>query len=256
MSKVILVASGKGGVGKTTTAINIGAALNSLKEDVLVVDGNLTTPNIGLYFGAPIVPVNLNHVLSDKAELYNAIYEHESGTKILPASLSVNDLRKIKYSKMKDLSKKLKEAADYIIVDSAAGLGEESTSAMDMADEIIVVINPELPSVTDALKTIKVAESKGKPVKGAVITRYTGAKTDMTIQSIRSMLEVPIIGVVPEDKKAKQAVAQKDAVFHLYPRAKMSKAYKDIALNILGLKDFNKKDNSSFFGKLFGKLGF
>jgi len=67
--KLITVTSGKGGVGKTTTSINLGAALNELGKEVVVVDANLTTPNLGLHFGAPIVPVSLNHVLQGKADI-------------------------------------------------------------------------------------------------------------------------------------------------------------------------------------------
>ena len=89
MAKLITITSGKGGVGKTTTAINLGAALNAFGKEVIILDANLTTPNIGLHLGAPIVPVSLNHVLLGKARLSDAIYEHESGTKIITSSLSI-----------------------------------------------------------------------------------------------------------------------------------------------------------------------
>src|SRR3989338_8232232 len=105
MKRVIVITSGKGGVGKTTTAINLGAAINHFGRDVLIVDGNLTTPNIGVHFGSPEVPVNLNHVLSGKAEAFEAVYEHDSGVKIIPSSLSIKELKKIKPEKLKDLKK-------------------------------------------------------------------------------------------------------------------------------------------------------
>src|SRR3989344_7495282 len=92
MSKFILITSGKGGVGKTTAAVNLATAMNYFDEDVTLVDVNLTTPNVGLHLGAPVVPVTLNHVLSGKADLVDAIYEHESGAKVIPASLSIKDL--------------------------------------------------------------------------------------------------------------------------------------------------------------------
>ncbi|RMG76099.1 MAG: septum site-determining protein MinD, partial [Bacteroidetes bacterium] len=95
MSRLITITSGKGGVGKTTTAINLATAINSFGKEVVVVDANLTTPNVGLHLGAPIVPISLNHVLLGKAKVQDAIYEHESGTKIIPSSLSVNELRRI-----------------------------------------------------------------------------------------------------------------------------------------------------------------
>ena len=88
MTKIIVITSGKGGVGKTTTAINLGAAMNYFGKDVLVIDGNLTTPNVGIHLGSPEVPINLNHILSGKADVFEGVYEHESGLKIIPSSLS------------------------------------------------------------------------------------------------------------------------------------------------------------------------
>src|SRR3989338_6323163 len=115
MTKLITITSGKGGVGKTTTAINLGAALNGFGKEVIVVDANLTTPNVGLHLGAPIVPVSLNHVLSGRAKIDDAIYEHESGTKIVPGSLSARELRKWNNGKLNGIGKKLKRMSDYVI---------------------------------------------------------------------------------------------------------------------------------------------
>ena len=158
MTRIITITSGKGGVGKTTSAINIGAALNSFGKEVIIVDANLTTPNVGLHLGAPMVPVSLNHVLSGKAKISDAIYEHESGTKIIPSSLSVKELRQLNHGKLKEVSKKLKKLADIVILDSAAGLGEEAIAGMEAADDIIIVTNADILAVTDALKTSKLVE--------------------------------------------------------------------------------------------------
>src|SRR3990167_6753582 len=124
MPKIITITSGKGGVGKTTTAINLGVALNYFGKEVVIVDANLTTPNVGLHLGAPIVPVNLNHVLLGKAKVSDSIYEHQSGTKIIPSSLSVKELKRLNHDKLKEVGRKLKKMADFVIFDSAAGLGE------------------------------------------------------------------------------------------------------------------------------------
>src|SRR3989338_3248141 len=112
MTKIITITSGKGGVGKTTTAINLGAALNAFGKEVIIVDANLTTPNVGLHLGAPLVPVSLNHVLLGKADITDAIYEHASGTKIIPSSLSVKELKRIDHGKLKEIAKKVKKLAD------------------------------------------------------------------------------------------------------------------------------------------------
>ena len=164
MSKIIVITSGKGGVGKTTTAINLGASMNYFGKNVLVIDGNLSTPNVGIHLGSPEVPVNLNNVLLKESDPFEAVYEHESGIKIMPSSLSIKELKKIKPERMKDFKKDFKKISDYVIIDSAAGLGEEARAVIEMADEIIVVTNPELPAITDALKTVKMAEELKKPV--------------------------------------------------------------------------------------------
>jgi len=206
MARIIVINSGKGGVGKTTTTINLGASLNKLKKEVIIVDANLNTPNIGLQLGAPIVPVTLNHVLKGKATIEDAIYEHHSGTKIVPSSLSIKELTKFNVKKFPEIVSRLGELADYVIIDSAAGFGEEVMAVLGVADEIIIVTNPEMPAVTDALKAVKVARKLGKEVNGVVVTRYTGAKYEMPISSIKSMLETQIIGIVPEDKAVKEGL--------------------------------------------------
>jgi len=205
MARIIVVTSGKGGVGKTTTAINLGASLNMLNKEVIIVDTNLNTPNVGLHLGAPIVPVTLNHVLKGKASVEDAIYEHSSGTKIMPSSLSIKELTKFNTKKIPEIAKKLATLCDYVIIDSAAGFGEEVIATLEAADEIIIVTNPEMPSVTDALKAVKVARKMNKEIKGIIVTRYANAKYEMPLSSIKSMLEAQIIGVVPEDKAVKEA---------------------------------------------------
>lgn len=250
MTKLITITSGKGGVGKTTTAINLGAAINAFGKEVIILDANLTTPNVGLHLGAPIVPISLNHVLLGKADIVDAIYEHESGTKIIPSSLSVKELRRLNHGKLKEVAKKLKRMADVIILDSAAGLGEEAIASLEAADELIIVTNPEIPAVTDALKTSKVIEQLGKTVKGVIVTRTQGKKSEMPIANIKDMLELPILGVVPEDKHMQSALVMKNAIVHTHPNSKSARAYRKIAAKIIGKDDF--KENYSFFEKLFG----
>jgi septum site-determining protein MinD len=247
MSKIIVINSGKGGVGKTTTAINLGACLNGLSKNVVVVDANLNTPNVGIHLGAPIVPITLNHVLKGKAEIEDAIYEHSSGTKIIPSSLSIKELTKFNTKKFPELGEKLKEKYEYVIFDCAAGFGEEVITIMNLADEIIIVTNPEMPAVTDALKSVKVARDMGKEVKGVIVTRHCGAKYEMPLSSIKSMLETPIIGVIPEDKAVKESVTKRDAVVHTHPKSKVSKKYQEIARKVAG----ETEELKGFFKRLF-----
>jgi septum site-determining protein MinD len=241
MKKLIVITSGKGGVGKTTSAINLGAAVNHFGRDVLVVDGNLTTPNVGIHLGSPEVPVSLNHVLSEKADLSEAIYEHE--------------LKKINPEKMKSLRKDFRKISRYVIIDSAAGLGDEAISVIKMADELILVTNPEMPAITDALKTIKLAEQLKKPVLGVIMTKVKNNNIEMQPETVKEMLEVPILGMIPEDIDIQKSLSLKDAVVHTHPRSKPARAYKEIAAKIVGVDYDSDQDKEKLMEMILKKLG-
>ncbi len=255
MSKIIVITSGKGGVGKTTSAINLGAAINYFGGDALIIDGNLSTPNIGIHLNSPEVPINLNHVLLNKAEPFEAVYEHESGIKIMPSSLSIKELKKIQPKKIKDFKKDFKEISEYVIIDSAAGLGDEAMSAIEMADELIVVTNPEMPAITDALKTIKLAEQLKKPVRGVIITRVRKDKIEMQPETVKEMLETPVLGMVPEDTDVQKSLSLRDTVVHTFPKSKSARAYKEIAAKILDVEYDSKKDREKLIKRVLQKLG-
>lgn len=235
MAKIIVITSGKGGVGKTTTAINLGAAMNYFGEEVLVVDANLSTPNIGIHLNSPEVPVDLNKVLQKKADPIDAVYEHESGLKVMPSSLSIKELRKIKPEKIKSIKNDLKKLSEVIIMDSAAGLGQEASAVIEMADEIIIVTNPEITAITDALKTIKLAEELNIPVIGVIMTRVRKDKIEMQPETVKEMLEIPVIGMIPEHLDIKKALNLKDAVVHTHPKSASARAYKEIAAQLLDI---------------------
>jgi septum site-determining protein MinD len=253
MKKIIVITSGKGGVGKTTTAINLALAIKKLGKEALVIDGNLSTPNIGIHLNSPEVPINLNHVLQNKAHPHEAVYEHESGLKIIPSSLSIKELKRLKPERLKNFKKDFLELSDYIIFDSAAGLGIETMSALELADEIIIVTNPEMPAITDALKTLKVAEELNKPIKGIIITRVKKVKSELEPEVVKEMLDAPILGMIPEDKLIQYSLKEKHPILHCYPRSKPSRAYKEIAARILEVYYDSRRERPSFWRRVRGK---
>jgi septum site-determining protein MinD len=254
MNRIIVITSGKGGVGKTTTAINLGAAMNYFGKDVLVIDGNLSTPNIGIHLNSPEVPINLNHVLLGKADALEAVYEHESGLKVMPSSLSIKELRKVNPGKISNFKKDFKKISDYIIVDSAAGLNDEAIATIELADDLIIVTNAEMPAITDALKTIKLAEQMKKNVLGVIVTRVRKDDIEMSPETVKDMLETNILGMIPEDMNVKRSLNQKDAVIHTHPQSSSSRAYKEIAAKIVNVNYDSDKDKPPFWRRIFKRM--
>ncbi|MFW5704852.1 MAG: cell division ATPase MinD [Nanoarchaeota archaeon] len=232
MGKLIVVSSGKGGVGKTTTSVNLASALAKQGKNVILVDGNLTTPNVGLHLGLTKFPVTMNDVLKGEAALTDAIYIHPLGFKLLPGSLSIRSFSEINSQKLNKLFEDLREMADFVIVDSAAGLGNESISVLKNADEVIIVTNPELPAVTDAFKIVTLAREIGIPVKGVVLNRVRKENFDLGFKAIESLLETPIASVIEDDRFMRQAVYHKKPIIHIRPKSNTARQYHHLARRV------------------------
>ncbi len=234
MSRVIACVSAKGGVGKTTTSINLGAALNKFGSQVTVVDGNLTTPHVGLHLGVPILPITLHDVLRGRNKMTEAVYQHRSGMRVVPGSIALDDLKKLDANKMTKAMGTLRDHSDLVILDSAAGLGREAVACLHSADAALIVTNPEMPALTDALKAINLCREMGKEVAGVVVTKTNAKNVDVPLKTVEQILEVPVIGVIPEDRSVKYALAEKDAVVHTHPGSAAAIQYKKLAAHLLG----------------------
>ena len=256
MTRFIALCSAKGGVGKTTSTINIGSALNFFKKETIIVDGNITSPNIGIHLGAAVVPVNLHHVLAGQNHIFEAIYEHPSKLKIIPSSLSIDSLEKIKPEKLVNVLNDLSGVAEMVLIDSPPGLGNETLAILNAVDEVILVTTPELPSVTDTLKTARIAERLGKTITGIVLTRVNNDNLEMGIRNVESMLDHPVIGVIPEDKVIRKSLIMSDSIVNSYPNSKAAMAYKKLAASLIGrnYEEETKKEETSLFYRILSSL--
>lgn len=250
MTRVVTVTSAKGGVGKTTMTSNLGLALTQLGKSVIILDGNLTTPNLGLHLGISLFPKTLHDVLKNKAQIQEAVYTHPSGLRVIPAGLSLDDLRGINPKEFSRVISQLMGAAEIVIIDSAAGIGKETMLSLEVADDVIVVTNPELPAVTDALKIIKLSQELGAHLAGVVVNRRTGAKHELTNREIEAMLELPIVAEIPEDVHVPQAIAAKTPVVHHKPHAPSSHKIRKLAADLIGVEAMHPKKN--LWQKIFG----
>lgn len=210
MGRLIGVISAKGGVGKTTVVSNLSVALaKGFRKRVTVVDCNITTSHLSLHFGAYSHPITLNNVLRNEASIEQAIFEHSTGVKIVPASLNLSDLTGVDISILDRKFDNMLQGEDFIFLDTAPGFGKEAVSAIKACDEALIVTTPDIPAVTDVLKGKKVLEElEVKPI-GIILNKVTGAKFELRDNEITQITDLPILAKIPYEKKILQSLAVK-----------------------------------------------
>lgn len=234
MGKSIAIISGKGGTGKTTVAINLSLALVGFGRDVTLVDGDLKTSNIGLHFGAPTLPVTLHEVIEGTNSIGEATYLHPSGLKIIPSGISLEKSKRAEFRSLRKAVSSITSSRDTIIFDTPPGIGEEVYEVLKLADESVVVTNPELASITDALKAIKIAEEAGSTVIGVVLNRVKDDGLELSAKNIEAIADYPVIAIIPEDASVKRALHIKQPLVYSYPNAKAAVAFKMLAAALSG----------------------
>jgi len=250
MTRIIVVASGKGGVGKTTVTVNLADALTDFGRSVVIIDGNITTPNVTLHLGIKNTPYTLHDVLDERIpSIRNATYLHKSGVHVVPAGMSIQNLkRKVKKS-LGAAILDLIGAVDFIIIDSAPGLGSEARASMEAANEILIVTNPELPAVTDALKAVELAKSFNTKPIGVVINKHSGDSFEMSPSNISAFLDTPVLCVIPENKIVKMSISRRNTVVNEFPNSSTSRKFRELAAKMLGEK-YEYKENTGIVQRL------
>lgn len=246
MTRLISCISAKGGVGKTTLVANLAAALADFGENTIAMDANLTTPNLGLHTGMHLVPNTLHHVLKGQADLKDSIYPHSYGFKIIPASLSLNDLRDVDPTQLPQVSFSLLGQADYILLDCAAGIGKEALSGLAASDEVLIITNPTIPAVTDALKVLRIAQNSNMKVLGTVVNRVVGDEHEMAPRQVAEVLGVPVVAIIPEDSNIAKSSHQKKLIYEYAPNSAAAVEIRKLAAWMSGREFVPMQKESSF----------
>jgi septum site-determining protein MinD len=247
MAKVLVVTSGKGGVGKTTTTAAMGAALAQAGQKVVVVDFDVGLRNLDLVMGAERrVVFDLINVVQGIAKLPQALIRDKrlENLSLLPAS-QTKDKDALNDEGIGRVIAELRNNFDWVLCDSPAGIERGAMLAMRYADEAIIVTNPEVSSVRDSDRIIGMLDSKtvkaerGERVnKHVLITRYDpgrAARGEMiSIDDILEILGTPLLGIIPESQDVLRASNVGSPVTVNNPASAPARAYHDATRRLLG----------------------
>ncbi len=268
MAKVLVVTSGKGGVGKTTSTAALGAALAQSGQNVVVVDFDVGLRNLDLIMGAERrVVYDLINVVQGDAKLAQALIRDKrvETLHLLPAS-QTRDKDALTSDGVARVIAELREKFDWVICDSPAGIERGAQLAMHHADVAVVVTNPEVSSVRDSDRIIGMLDSKteraerGERVeKHLLLTRYDplrAARGDMLkTEDVLEILSIPLLGIIPESQDVLRASNLGSPVTLADPSSAPARAYADAARRLMGetVAMAMPTDKKSLFGKLFGR---
>lgn len=233
MARVIGIVSGKGGVGKTTIAANLGLALSKFGKEVTLVDCNVTTSHLGFYFGLYEYPKTLNNVLKGETTLNEATY-FSNGLKIIPASLNIEDLIGVDIWKLKESLSF--EGVDIALLDSSPGLGKEALSVLTACEEVIFVTIPYLPAISDVVKYSRLINQLGVKPLGIVLNMVTGHFHELTSSDIERLTGLPVISEVPFDRNVQKSLSLGKPLVLENPYSPASIEINKLAASLLGEK--------------------
>jgi septum site-determining protein MinD len=268
MGKVLVVTSGKGGVGKTTSTAALGAALARGGENVVVIDFDVGLRNLDLVMGAERrVVFDLINVVQGDAKLAQALIRDKriENLSLLPAS-QTRDKDALTTEGVDKVIAELKEKFDWVICDSPAGIERGALLAMRNAELAVVVTNPEVSSVRDSDRIIGMLDSKtlkaerGERIdKHLLVTRYDAARAArnemLKVEDVLEILSIPLLGIIPESEEVLKASNVGSPVTLNNPNSAPSRAYFDAAKRLRGesVDVVIPLERTGFIGRLFGR---
>ena len=248
--QVVGVVSGKGGVGKTTTVVNLSAALMQFNKKVIAVDADIKMSGLGLQLGMYYFPVTLNDVLKKTRNIFEALYIHSSGLRIIPASLCMEN---VGVSRLKKVLNDPFLENSIVLVDAPPGLEKNAIAVLKACKKVLIVTEPELPAISDVFKIIAVCKKLNRKPIGIIVNKYRERDSNqINVKEIESVTGLPVIGVIPEDRAIKESIFKREPVVFSNPYSSSAIAFKKLAANLIGEEYIPEK--SSFVKRYLKKV--
>ncbi len=228
---VYAIASGKGGVGKTTTTVNLGTALAQAGKQVAIVDVDLGMANLAGFVSLSPDSTTLHDVLAGGASIDDARYRLAENIVAVPSGRDLEEYAKTSPEGLSDVVDTLREQFDYVFLDVGAGVSHETVLPLGLADAVYLISTPEPASVHDANKTLELTDRAGGAVTGLIIT-CTRASSDVDHDEIAARLEVPLLGTIPEDPAVRDSIYAGTPLVVHEPESPAAVAYRKLAMEI------------------------
>ena len=239
LGRVITFTSGKGGVGKTTTTANVGAALASLGKSVVLIDADIGLRNLDIVLGLENrIVYDLVDVVEGTCRLRQAMIRDKrmNNLHLIPAA-QTREKEAVSPQQMKALCEELRRQFDFALIDSPAGIEQGFRNAVAGADEVIVVTNPEVSSVRDADRIIGLVEANELPTPRLILNRLDPLLVRrgdmMSVDDVTDILSIPLIGVVPNDETIVTSTNRGEPAA-LDTRSRAGQAFRNIAARLTG----------------------
>ena len=247
MGRTIGVVSLKGGVGKTSVVAALGGAFSRLGKKVLLVDGNLSAPNLGLHLNIVTPDKTLHDVLNRNATVKESVLSFSPGLDVLPASI----FSKIEVEplKLRDHLKNVKKDYDFVLLDSSPALNDETLGVMLASDEIFVVTTPDHVTMSTSLKAAKLAKQRGVPITGLIMNKVHDKDFELSLGDIEETLGIPVLASIPFDKAVLKALHSMEPLTLYSPNSQGSTEFMKLCSMLCG-KKFKDEGFISFFRNL------
>ncbi len=250
--QIISIASGKGGTGKTTVAINLSLALANLNYKTLLIDFNFTSPHLTIFSGIEYSKT-LNDLFAqqDFQNLNNYLYSfYSQNFFVLPLHLNLEKVKYINQENLNELFKNLNEF-DYIILDSAPSFGKEFIYSLTYSQKIIIVTNPFLSSVIDAMKVKELAKNLQKKIIGIIVNKTKISKLEISQSEIEMLLNEKVLATIPYTKSIVECEQLRIPAF--LKDKKIREIFIEIACKITN-KEYKKQNILNKFLNFFSKF--
>ena len=256
--RVIVITSGKGGVGKTTTSANIGTALAKAGNKVVLIDTDIGLRNLDLLLGLENrIVYTIVDVVEERCKLKQALVKDKKNPNLsLLAAAQTRDKSAVSQEQLKDICEKLKKDHDFILVDCPAGIEQGFQNAVAGASEAIVVTTPEMSAIRDADRIIGLLSAREeiesfRLLLNRVRPNLIATNDMMSVEDVVELLACDLIGIIPEDTGIISSTNKGDPMVN-DEKALAGQAYRNVAKRIMGedVEFLNLEEEKNIFGKI------